>query len=51
MYKTLIIEYSPKAEITAKRIEEESNKMLLEGYELVSVSITGSAKGILVFKN
>ena len=39
MYKTVVIEYSPKA-----------NEMLQVGYELVTMSITGTAKAILVFK-
>ncbi len=50
MYKTEVIEYSPKAEDMAKKIEEKSNEMLNEGYELVTMSITGTAKAILVFK-
>lgn len=50
MYKTEVIEYSPKAEDMAKKIEEKSNGMLNEGYELVTMSITGTAKAILVFK-
>lgn len=57
MYKTVVIEYSPKAddmakkiEEMAKKIEEMANKMLQEGYELVTMSITGTAKAILVFR-
>ncbi len=50
MYKTEVIEYSPKAEDMAKKIEEKSNEMLSEGYELVTMSVTGTAKAILVFK-
>ena len=50
MYKTVVIEYSPKADDMAKKIEEKANEMLQEGFELVTVSITGSAKAILVFK-
>lgn len=50
MYKTIVIEYSPKADDMAKKIEEKANEMLQEGFELVTVSITGSAKAILVFK-
>ena len=49
MYKTEIIEYAPKAVDMAKKIEEKANHMKT-GYELVTVSITGSAKAILVFK-
>lgn len=50
MYKTEVIEYSPKAEDMAKKIEEKSNEMLNNGYELVTMSVTGTAKAILVFK-
>ncbi len=50
MYKTVVIEYSPKADDMAKKIEEMANKMLQEGYELVTMSITGTAKAILVFR-
>ena len=50
MYKTEVIEYSPKAEDMAKKIEEKANKMLNDGYELVTMSVTGTAKAILVFK-
>lgn len=50
MYKTVVIEYSPKADDMAKKIEEKANEMLQEGFELVTLSITGSAKAILVFK-
>lgn len=50
MYKTVVIEYSPKADDMAKKIEEKANEILQEGFELVTLSITGSAKAILVFK-
>ena len=50
MYKTIVIEYSPKADTMATKIEEKSNEMLQDGYELVTMSITNSAKAILVFK-
>ena len=49
MYKTIVIEYTPKAEKMAKKIEDKSNEMLKEGYILVTMSITMSAKAILVF--
>ena len=51
MYKTVVIEYSPKADDMAKKIEEKANVMLQDGYELITMSITGTAKAILVFKN
>ena len=50
MYKTAVIEYSPKADEKAKKIEKKANEMLQDGYELVTMSITGTAKAILVFK-
>ena len=50
MYKSVVIEYSPKANDMAKKIEDRANEMSQEGYELVTMSITGSAKAILVFK-
>jgi hypothetical protein len=51
MYKTVVIEYSPKADDMAQKVEEKSNEMLQDGYELITMSITGTAKAILVFKN
>lgn len=50
MYKTEVIEYSPKADDMAKKIEEKANEMLKEGYLLITMSVTGTAKAILVFK-
>ncbi len=50
MYKTVVIEYSPKTDNMAQKIEEKANEMLQEGYELITMSITGTAKSILVFK-
>lgn len=50
MYKTVVIAYYPKAETMAKKIEEKSNEMVEDGYELITMSITTSAKAILVFK-
>lgn len=50
MYKTVIIEYSPKTDTMAKKVEKKSNEMIENGYELVTMSTTNSAKAILVFK-
>ena len=50
MYKTVVIEYSPKSDDMAKKVERKANEMLKEGYELVTMSITTTAKAILVFK-
>ena len=50
MYKTVVVKYSPRTKEMAARIEETANKMEKHGFELVSFSVTPSAKGILVFK-
>ena len=50
MYKTVVISYSPKADDMAQKIEEKANEMLEKGYNLITMSTTGSAKAILVFK-
>ena len=50
MYKTVVIEYFPKADDMAQKIEEKSNEMFQDNYELITMSITGTAKAILVFK-
>lgn len=50
MYRSIIINYSPKADDMAQKIEEKSNEMLKEGYELITMSVTGTANAILVFK-
>lgn len=50
MYKTVVVDYAPKADTMANQIEDMANAMEKEGYELVTLSVTGSAKAILVFK-
>ena len=50
MYKTVVIEYAPKTNDMARKIEMVANEMLQKGYVLVTMSITNSAKAILVFK-
>ena len=50
MYKTFVIGYLPKADDMAQKVEEKANEMIQEGYELITMSITGTAKAILVFK-
>lgn len=51
MYKTIVIEYSPKTDEMALKVEEKANEMLQTGYRLITMSVTGSAKAILVFEN
>lgn len=48
-YKTLVINYAPKTKEMAAAVEAEANRMAAEGYSLVTMSITNSAKAILVF--
>ena len=50
MYKTVVIEYSPKADNMAEKVEQKANEMLQQGYELVTMPVTTTAKAILVFK-
>ena len=49
-YKTVVIDYAPKAKIMASEVEDKANEMAQDGWELVTFSITNSAKGILVFR-
>lgn len=48
-YKTIVVDYAPKAKIMAAEVEDAANEMERDGWELVTFAITGSAKGILVF--
>lgn len=50
MYKTVVLSYKPIAEHMAEQIEKSANEMYEQGYELVTVSITNSAKAIVVYK-
>lgn len=50
IYKTIVIDYAPKAEKMAAAIEEKSNEMVRQGFELVTFSVTNSCKAILVFR-
>ncbi len=50
IYKTIVIDYAPKAEKMAAAIEEKVNEMVRQGFELVTFSVTNSCKAILVFR-
>ena len=50
MYKTVVIDYAPKAKKMAAAIEQTANKKAQDGWELVTFSVTNSAKAILVFR-
>lgn len=49
-YKTVVIDYAPKAKKMAAAIEEAENERAQAGWELVTFSVTNSAKAILVFR-
>ena len=49
MYKAEIITYSPRANDMAEKAEQKANEMEKEGLKICSISINGSAKGMLVF--
>lgn len=51
MYKTVVIDYTPKADNLALKVEEKANEMFKQGFELITMSVTGTAKAILVFKS
>lgn len=49
-YKTIVIDYVPKAKKMAAAIEQTANQRAQAGWELVTFSVTNSAKAILVFR-
>ena len=49
-YKTFMIDYAPKAKEMAAAIERAANERAQEGWELMTFSVTNSAKAILVFR-
>lgn len=49
-YKTIVIDYAPKAKKMAAAVEKKANEMALKGWELISFSVTSSAKVILLFR-
>ena len=50
VYKTIVLPYQPKAAKMAAAIEEKANEMARTGWELITFSVTLSAKAILVFR-
>ena len=49
-YKTLVIDYNPKAKKMAEAVETVANEKAQEDWKLVTFSVTNSAKAILVFR-
>lgn len=50
VYKTVVIEDALKTKKMAVAIEQRANEMAQQGWELVTFSVTGSGKAILVFR-
>ena len=50
IYKTIVIDYASKAKKMAEAIEKNANEMVQAGWELVTFSVTPSAKAILLFR-
>ena len=49
-YKTIVIGYAPKTKEMAAAIERTANERAQEGWELITFSVTNSAKAILLFR-
>ena len=50
VYKAVVVECAAGVEDLAKDIEKKSEEMLNKGYKLVTMSMVGTNKAILVFK-
>ena len=50
IYRSVVVDYAPKAKKMAALIEEKANEMSKNAYEPVTFSVTNSAKAILVFR-
>ncbi len=48
MYKTFVIEYSPSADKLAGLLEQKANDLEKDGFEVVSFSVTNSAKAVVL---
>ena len=48
--KTIVIDYAPRAKEMAAAIEKTVNERAQDGWELITFSVTNSAKAILVFR-
>lgn len=49
-YKTIVLDYAPKAEAMAAAVEKAANERAQDGWELATLSMTNSARPILVFR-
>ena len=49
-YRTIVIDYEPKAKKMAAAIEKAANEYARSGWEPVTFSVTNSAKAIMMFR-
>lgn len=49
-YKTVVLKYNPRAKKMAEEVEKTANEYAKEGWNLLTFSVTLSAKAILVFE-
>lgn len=49
-YKTIVIDYAPKAKKMAAAVERVANEYAQRGWEMISFSVTPSAKVIALFR-
>lgn len=50
IYKTVVVDYAPKAATMAQEIQKTVTAMAREGWELVTFSVTPAAKAIVIFR-
>lgn len=48
MYKAFVVAYSPAADRMAELVEQKANEVVRDGYEVVSFSVTNSARAIIL---
>ncbi|RRF89837.1 MAG: hypothetical protein DUD33_05755 [Coriobacteriaceae bacterium] len=48
MYKAFVVAYSPAADRMAELVEQKANEVARDGYEVVSFSVTNSARAIIL---
>ena len=48
MYKACVVAYCPAADRMAELVEQKANEVARDGYEVVSFSVTNSARAIIL---
>lgn len=49
-YKTVVLKYHPRAKKMAEEVEKVANEYAEKGWELITFSVTLSAKAIPIFE-